>query len=115
VKLLLDSCVWSGARTELTAAGHETIWAGDWPNDPGDEEILARAHDEGRILVTLDKDFGDLAVSQAKAHRGIIRLVNIAARRQSLLCAYVLERHSEDLLRGAIVTVEAGRLRVRMP
>lgn len=103
------------ARAELIAAGHETIWAGDWPSDPGDEEILVRAHTEGRILVTLDKDFGELAIAQARMHRGIIRLVNIAARRQGFLCAHVLESHSEDLLNGAIVTVEAGRLRVRMP
>ena len=115
MKLLLDSCVWGGARAELISSGHEAIWAGDWPSDPGDEEILARAHKDGRILVTLDKDFGDLAVTQAKVHCGIIRLVNIAARRQSFLCGHVLERHSEDLLRGAIVTVEAGRLRVRAP
>ena len=30
--------------------------------DPGDEEILATAYAEGRILITLDKDFGELAV-----------------------------------------------------
>jgi len=28
------------AREEMAAAGHDTIWAGDWPEDPGDEEIL---------------------------------------------------------------------------
>jgi hypothetical protein len=38
------------------------IWAGEWAEDPGDDEILARAHREGRVLVTLDKDFGELAV-----------------------------------------------------
>ncbi|MFW6147662.1 MAG: DUF5615 family PIN-like protein [Thermodesulfobacteriota bacterium] len=33
-----------------------------WPEDPGDEEILARAHNKECILVTLDKDFGELAI-----------------------------------------------------
>lgn len=46
--ILLDSCVWGGARAQLAAADHDVIWAGDWPEDPGDEEILARAHTEGR-------------------------------------------------------------------
>jgi predicted nuclease of predicted toxin-antitoxin system len=36
----------------------------DWAKDPGDEEILTQAHREGRVLVTLDKDFGELAVVQ---------------------------------------------------
>lgn len=58
MKVLLDTCVWGGARSVLEAAGHDVIWTGDWEKDPGDEEILAYAHREGRVLVTLDKDFG---------------------------------------------------------
>ncbi len=49
MKILLDTCVWGGARTNLAVAGHDVIWSGDQPEDPGDEEILARAHKEGRI------------------------------------------------------------------
>ena len=43
MKLLLDSCVWGGAAGRLRAAGHDVAWSGDWPADPGDEEVLARA------------------------------------------------------------------------
>jgi predicted nuclease of predicted toxin-antitoxin system len=64
MKILLDTCVWGGARTNLEVAGHDVIWAGDWPEDPGDEEILARAHKEARILMTLDKDFGEIAIAR---------------------------------------------------
>ena len=74
MKILLDTCVWGGARTNLEVAGHDVIWAGDWPEDPGDEEILARAHKEGRILVTLDKDFGEIAIVHKTKHSGIVRL-----------------------------------------
>jgi predicted nuclease of predicted toxin-antitoxin system len=49
----LDTCVWGGAVDPLKAAGHDVVWAGDWPTDPGDDEILALAHREGRILITL--------------------------------------------------------------
>jgi len=62
VKLLLDSCVWGGSAERLRAEGHDVIWSGDWVADPGDEEILARALQEGRVLVMLDKDFGELAI-----------------------------------------------------
>jgi predicted nuclease of predicted toxin-antitoxin system len=54
MKVLLDACVWGGARAAIEAGGHDVLWAGDWLDDPGDEEILARARAEGRILVTLD-------------------------------------------------------------
>jgi predicted nuclease of predicted toxin-antitoxin system len=115
VKLLLDACVWGGARPELRAAGHDVVWAGAWSTDPGDEEILAYAHREGRILVTLDKDFGELAIIQRIPHSGIIRLVNLSARRQAGVCRLVLERHGDALMSGAIVTAEPGRLRIRPP
>src|SRR5579859_6681058 len=61
MQLLLDACVWSGAVEELRAAGHDVIYAADWSPDPGDEEILRRAHEQSRVLITLDRDFGELA------------------------------------------------------
>lgn len=64
MKLMLDACVWGGAVAELQAAAHDVVWAGGWSEDPGDDEILARAHAERWILVTLDKDFGELAIVQ---------------------------------------------------
>jgi predicted nuclease of predicted toxin-antitoxin system len=83
VKLLLDSCVWGGTLTRLRAAGHDVVWSGEWPADPGDEEILARALAEGRVLVTLDKDFGELAVVRELPHAGIVRLVGLSALQQA--------------------------------
>jgi predicted nuclease of predicted toxin-antitoxin system len=115
MKILLDSCVWGKARGELESAGHDVVWAGDWPKDPGDQEILARALAEGRVLVTLDKDFGELAVLHGAAHCGILRLVGISARQQAAVCQQVLAAHGPELASGAIITAEAGRLRIRLP
>jgi predicted nuclease of predicted toxin-antitoxin system len=50
VKLLLDACVWGGAKQYLEGQGHDVVWAGDWPEDPGDREILERAHNEAVFL-----------------------------------------------------------------
>lgn len=113
MKLLLDACVWGGAKEALAALGHDVIWAGDWPNDPGDEALLSTANSEQRIFVTLDKDFGELAVVRGQVHRGIIRLVGIAARQQAVICHAVLVRHGSELTRGALITAEASRLRIR--
>lgn len=115
MRILLDTCVWGKARAELESAGHDVIWSGDWPKDPGDEEILTIAHREGRVLVTLDKDFGELAVRRGMAHGGIVRLVNISARQQAAVCLQVLAAHTPDLAAGAIITAEPGRLRIRLP
>lgn len=113
MRLLLDSCVWGGASSELTAAGHDVVAAADWDEDPGDEEVLRKAYQEQRILVTLDKDFGELAIIRGKPHAGILRIVDVSALRQAAVCLHVLQLHGEELSRGAIVTAEPGRLRIR--
>src|SRR5438105_15556051 len=90
MKLLLDTCVWGGAKAELQAAGHDVVWTGDLAEDPGDEDILAPAHREQRVLITLDKDFGELAIRRSLSHCGIARLVHISARQQGAICRQVL-------------------------
>ena len=99
----------------MEAAGHDVVWSGDWPNDPGDEEILAHAYSQGRVLVTLDKDFGELAVLRGIPHCGILRLVNVSAHQQAVICLQVLAKHGAELQSGAIITAELGQLRIRLP
>ena len=119
MKLLLDTgaglgpCVWGKASDELSTVGHDVICSGAWPQDPGDEEILAFAHREGRVLVTLDKDFGELAIVRGSAHSGILRLVNISAKHHASVCLRVIASHGKELEASAIITAEPGRLRVR--
>ncbi len=110
----MDACVWGGAKAALLDAGHDVIWAGDWPEDPGDSIILELAHSGGRVLVTLDKDFGELAVLRRQSHSGIVRLVNWQARQQAQACIQVLNRYGEELQQGALVTAEPGRVRIRV-
>jgi predicted nuclease of predicted toxin-antitoxin system len=114
MRLLLDTCVWGGACKELQAEGYDVIWAGEWSEDPGDDEILERAYREGRVLVTLDKDFGELAIVRGMAHVGIIRLVNLATSQQAVTCLRVIKLHGDDLRAGAIITAESNRLRIRL-
>ena len=114
MRILLDTCVWGGVLPELRQAGHDVVWVGDWDQDPGDDVILARAHDEGRILVTLDKDFGELVIVREAAHYGIVRVVNTSARQQAKAILVVLERYADELSKGALVTVEPGRVRIRL-
>ena len=113
MKLLLDTCVWGGAAAALAAAGHEVRWMGETPPDPGDAAVLRLAFDEGRVLITLDKDFGELAIVYGKPHCGIVRLVDIPARRQGAYCTTVLDRYADELSRGAILTVTSKLVRIR--
>lgn len=113
MRFLLDTCVAGPAKGHLVGAGHDVVWMGDAAEDPGDEVILARANEEGRVLVTLDKDFGELAVVRGLPHRGIVRLVGLASTEQGVLAEAAVERYAPELDAGAIVTVSAERVRIR--
>jgi predicted nuclease of predicted toxin-antitoxin system len=115
MKVLLDSCVSENIRPSLTAAGHDVAWTGDWESDTGDEEILAFANREGCVLVTLDKDFGTLAILYGRPHAGIVRLVNLSLREQTAVCLHILQTYATDLTAGAIITAELNRVRIRLP
>lgn len=115
MKLLLDTCVSPRTRDALAEAGHDAIWTGHWNPDRGDEAILEFAQRESRILITLDKDFGELAVVFGKAHSGIVRLVDLHPSRHAPVSEEVLARYGSELMSGAIVTVTTDRTRLRPP
>ena len=115
MKVLLDTCVWGGTGAVLKASGHDVTWSGDWEQDPGDAEILALAFEEGRVLVTLDKDFGELAVVRGHPHAGIVRLVGFRAGELGPTCVRIFDSYEVELSRGALLTVTPERVRIRPP
>lgn len=113
MRVLLDTCVWGGARTVLASSGHEVEWTGSWDQDPGDEEILSYAAKNSMVLVTLDKDFGELAIVRGMKHSGIIRIAGMKAQEQGPAVVALLQKYERELLAGAIVTASAERVRIR--
>lgn len=56
----------------LRSSGHDVTYAAEVQPRASDEEVLARATAEGRILVTSDKDFGELCFRRALPSCGVI-------------------------------------------
>ena len=98
--------MWPGSVQELRANGHDVSWVGEWP-------ILARAAAEGRVLVTLDNDFGALAVLHRQRHAGIIRIIEESVWLHAAQRERAIAEHGQVLSEGAIVVVEGERMRVR--
>ena len=53
------------AVTALEAAGHDVVWVRTAAPGTGDRDVLAWTVRESRILLTFDKDFGELARNTA--------------------------------------------------
>jgi predicted nuclease of predicted toxin-antitoxin system len=115
VKFLVDRCAGQRLAAWLRAHGHDILASWDAGLDPGDQALLERAAAEGRILVTIDTDFGELVYVQAVPHAGIVRLPDVPAEERIALMTQVLERHQDALEAQAIITVRGGRIRVSRP
>jgi predicted nuclease of predicted toxin-antitoxin system len=115
MKLLVDACAGGKLTAGLRSAGHDVDFAGDWPTTAEDEQILEKVRLQERIVITRDKDFWTLSVRDKLPHCGVVRLVELPPQRELELCLSALQRHASDLARGALITIEAHRIRVREP
>jgi hypothetical protein len=79
-----------------------------------DPEVMNRAERENRLLLTEDKDFGDLVLPQARPVPGLV-LVRIDPSRRSLKGPRLLAAIDGfgDTLFGRYTVVEAARFRSR--
>lgn len=74
LKFLIDNSSGKKLATALKNQRYDVIYAGDILSDAEDEEVLEKAEKEGRILITNDKDFGELIFRHKKPSSGVILL-----------------------------------------
>ena len=84
--------------------------------DPGidDETVLSRSRQMNAILLTADKDFGELIFRQHLFHCGIllIRLAGLTPDLKAELVADAFNQHAEEFSTGfAVLSKRALRLR----
>ena len=60
MRFLADANIPGGLVRELRALGHSVVYAVEETPDEEDANLLIRAMQEDRVLITLDTDFGDL-------------------------------------------------------
>lgn len=102
------------AVTALRAAGHDVVWIRTAAPGSTDPEVLAQAAREERVLLTFDKDFGELAKAAVlPAACGIVLI------RRSMPPAGSVGQQLADILSsrtdwaGHFSVVEPGRIRMR--
>ncbi|MDY6861732.1 MAG: DUF5615 family PIN-like protein [Thermodesulfobacteriota bacterium] len=81
-----------------------------------DAQIIKKARKENRIVLTCDLDFGDLMAASGGIRPSVIifRLENERPENINRRLQQVIEESSEVLRKGAIISVEETRHRVRL-
>ena len=110
--LLVDESAGKRLAALLASAGHDVVFVGDVMPSASDEDVLAKAESEKRILISDDKDFGELVVRQRKPATWVILLRTLSVSPESRL-GEVVRILNDIAVQGKLVIVKEGRIRVR--
>jgi predicted nuclease of predicted toxin-antitoxin system len=116
MKLLLDQGLPRSTAVILRSAGIDAVHTAEIGLATStDADILEHGRLEGRVVVTLDADFHLLMATTNATEPSVIRIRIERLQGEALanLLQYLLNRHSADLRRGVLMTVQKGRVRFR--
>jgi predicted nuclease of predicted toxin-antitoxin system len=105
LKFIADVNVEKAVVDFLRTEGYDVKWIPDFNRRMPDESLLKLANKERRILVTNDKDFGELTFLQRKCSAGVI-LIRVKGRKTSdkvKLMEKVLKGHRDKLANHFVV------------
>jgi predicted nuclease of predicted toxin-antitoxin system len=116
LRFLVDNALSPKLAEGLRQAGHDAVHLREIGRQSApDSEVLARAIDEARIIISSDMDFGDLIAARELARPSVILFRRVERRTNSRLALLLknLAAISVDLERGSIVILESSRMRIR--
>lgn len=113
MKFLVDVNASGVLSTLLVELGHKVACVKDVNPRMGDDEIIAWAVREERVIVTTDNDFEQMIWLQQKNHCGVLRLENLPRAERKQLLQEVLINHNQDLELGAVVIATKQKIRIR--
>jgi predicted nuclease of predicted toxin-antitoxin system len=114
MRLLIDANVPRQVAVALTEAGHEVDTS--ILKRPGldDRSVIEHVQATATILITQDRDFGELVFRQGARCQGIVflRLAGLDNHRKAALVVAVIAQHSARLA-GTFTVIDAGQVRFR--
>jgi predicted nuclease of predicted toxin-antitoxin system len=114
VRFLADENFPGAAVSALAAAGHDVVWVRVAALGSTDVDVLALAEREARIILTFDKDFGELARASAQQSRYSIVLFRVPMPRSADVGQWLAGRLAERSdWAGHFAVIEPGRVRMR--
>ena len=114
MRLLADENIQASLVHALRQDGHDIAYVAELAGGITDDEVLGVASRQGRILLTEDKDFGELVFRLKRGLPGVIliRLADNAWAERYRRTAELLNRYP-DRLAGHYVVLQAERIRIR--
>lgn len=114
MRFLFDVGVSVAAERWLAGQGYDVKAVRDLDPSMPDSDILELAATEARLVVTMDKDFGELVYRSGRAHAGVLllRLEAATGAEKVAVLETIIGRHAADIV-GKFAVYQNGKLRIR--
>ena len=114
MRFLADENVSRRVIDGLRAAGFDVMSVSEVRAGASDNEVLSTADREDRVLITEDRDFGELVVRQRLGVSGVmlLELDRLSSAAEAARVTEAAMAHTARLV-GNLLVVEPGRVRVR--
>lgn len=114
MRFLIDECCDAGIVSLLRKDGHDVLYVLEANPGISDDEILMAAFSQNRILLTEDKDFGELVFRLRKPARGVILIrTDVKKRHTKWNRLKKLITNHEKRLPGHFIVVDSKTFRFR--
>jgi|SRR3989338_2954944 len=114
LKFIVDESSGSKVAEALGQKGYDTIYCGKFFPGCQDEYILKKAENDGRIIITNDKDFGELMFRLKKPSNGVMFL-RLKVDRPDNRIKFILEvvNGLGEKLEKKFVLISESKIRIR--
>lgn len=114
MNLLADEGVDRAVVERLRREGHDVLYMAELSPSLPDEDVLQQANERGALLVTADKDFGELVFRQRRVHSGVVllRLAGVSNVTKAAIVAEVCRDRASELSL-AFSVISPGQVRIR--
>lgn len=114
MKFIADEGVDRQIVDSLRSAGLDLAYAAETDAAIQDEALLRKAAAEARVLITADKDFGELVYRQGEASHGVLllRLSGLSQEAKVRVVSKAISSRAHEM-ESAFSVLSPGQLRVR--
>ena len=114
MNIMADECVDRQIVEILREEGHDVLYIAEIDPSISDDIVFERANQQNALLLTADKDFGELVFRQNKILNGVLffRLAGLSQLAKAKIISSVVQEHSDKLYQSFTV-VSPGIVRIR--
>ena len=111
---LADECVDQPIAQRLRQDGHEVVCISETEPSTPDDAVLSHANARRAVLITGDKDFGELVFRDGRAAYGVllVRLAGLSPRTKAAIVSAAVRDRGREMPR-AFTVVSPGLIRIR--